>query len=366
VSRAARRLAPALPLVLAALLAACGEEEAEEAPTRESGFVGMVTEDVLAGDSAYRRATLRRQRESGVRLIRQTFDWSRIERRRGRYDFSTYDRWLEAVASERIAVLPILFQPPKFRAKAPTGDEGTYPPTEPRDMADFAARLAKRYGPDGEFWRERPDLPRLPIRSWQVWNEPNVPAYWAPKPDPAAYVALLRAAAEGLKSVDPDAEVVTAGMPNSRLGTPFVDYLNGMYDAGAKGVFDVLAVHPFSRDAGEAEQGLEMARRTLDDHDDGSPMWVTEIGWASGGPASPFTIGEAGQAENIRDLYAMVARRREDLGLRGVVYFNWKDLPPYPGGEDFFGIHTGLLDIRGRPKPALEAFREGARQLPSA
>jgi hypothetical protein len=33
----------------------------------------------------------------------------------------------------------------------------------------------------------------------------------------------------------------------------------------------------------------------------------------------------------------------------------------YEGGQDFFGLHTGLLDIDGDPKPALAAYRAAAR-----
>ncbi len=49
--------------------------------------------------------------------------------------------------------------------------------------------------------------------------------------------------------------------------------------------------------------------------------------------------------------------------MRGVVYFNWKDSKPFAGGSDFFGLHTGLLDIGGRPKPALAAYRRASEAL---
>ena len=33
--------------------------------------------------------------------------------------------------------------------------------------------LVGRYGPAGSLWAERPELPRIPIRAWQVFNETN-------------------------------------------------------------------------------------------------------------------------------------------------------------------------------------------------
>ena len=49
-----------------------------------------------------------------------------------------------------------------------------------------------------------------------------------------------------------------------------------------------------------------------------------------------------------------------ELGLQGVIYFNWRDAPVYEGGQDFFGLHTGLVDAEGNPKPALDAYRSVA------
>jgi hypothetical protein len=86
------------------------------------------------------------------------------------------------------------------------------------------------------------------------------------------------------------------------------------------------------------------------------------VGWASGGPASPFTVGEEGQAERVRETLSALDRRRDELGVRGVIYYSWRDAPVYEGGQDFFGLHTGLLDIDGRPKPALEAYEAAARR----
>jgi hypothetical protein len=90
---------------------------------------------------------------------------------------------------------------------------------------------------------------------------------------------------------------------------------------------------------------------------------VTEIGWASGGPRSPFTVGERRQARLIEDMLVGLGRARKRLGLRGVVYFNWRDSSPFAGGREFFGLHTGLLRRDGSAKPALEAVARARRVL---
>jgi hypothetical protein len=350
--------------VLVALPGCDGDDRAEPGPPRvpagtSASFFGIVAEDVLAGDAVYRRRTLALQRSAGVRLIRQTFHWDRIERAPGEYDFAEYDAYLTTVARAGMDVLPILFTPPEFRA--PRGPErGTYPPDRAADMAAFAERLARRYGPGGEFWRTHPGVPERPIRAWQVWNEPNLPVYWPQGPDPAAYVRLLQAAAEGLKRADPDASVVSAGLSESRQGMPFEDFVRGMFEADAGDAFDVFALHAFARDGAGSLAAAESTRALLRELGSNAPIWITEVGWASGGPASPFTVGEEGQAERVREALSGFWRRRTQLGLRGAIYFNWRDAPVYEGGHDFFGLHTGLLDFEGEPKPALDAYRSVA------
>ena len=42
----------------------------------------------------------------------------------------------------------------------------------------YLAALVERYGPDGTFWTDHPELPKHPLREWQIWNEPHLPAYW--------------------------------------------------------------------------------------------------------------------------------------------------------------------------------------------
>ncbi len=78
--------------------------------------------------------------------------------------------------------------------------------------------LARRYGPGGSFWTAHPELAPSPIRSWQVWNEPNIQAFWATGPDPAAYVRMLDAVGAAIRAVDPGAEIVAGGLPYAGNG----------------------------------------------------------------------------------------------------------------------------------------------------
>lgn len=296
----------------------------------------------------------------GLGLARVWFWWSDIEVKRGVYDFSHYDRIVADAASAEVRLLPVLIDPPTFHSSAPRRPEpGTYPPSDNADMARFAAVLVARYGADGSFWEMRPDLPRVPIRSWQVWNEPNIYPWWAPWPDAAAYTRLLRTVGAGIKACDPDAEVVAAGLPNSHahLGPKAGPYIEGMYAAGGRGAFDVLAIHPYGNPTWQVMDQIEEARLIMDSHGDSSTIWVTEFGWGDGGPWTSLVVSSERHAELIFETVRELHARRASLGIRGFTYYQWADIPLPPRHTDSVWYHVGLISADDQPKSALFGMR---------
>ena len=122
----------------------------------------------------------------------------------------------------------------------------TYQDTPPQDVADYArfvGFLAERYA-------------GLGIAGYEIWNEPNISRFWGNRtPDAAAYVSLLQAASAAVRGADPETKVVFGG-----LSTNDVPYVRAAYAAGAKGLFDVMALHPYTCD--ERIDVLSRAMRT--------------------------------------------------------------------------------------------------------
>jgi polysaccharide biosynthesis protein PslG len=330
-------------------------------------FFGLVSEDVFSGSASYRDGTLAQQSAIGVGLIRQTFHWNQIETSRGHYDWSVYDAYMAATASHGIRVLPILFDPPKFRAKVSRRTSATYPPRHYRDLGTFGAQVARRYGPNGSFWAANPGLPRLPITAFQVWNEPNIPAYWPSGPNPRQYARLLKVTAKRIHAADPGAGIVTAGLPDSHLSRPgnVFSYVKALLHAGAGRSLDTLGVNPYGKNTSQLVGKLKRFRSILNHgHARKAKLWVTEFGWSDVGPASSFRAGSAGQARQIRRALPALVRLRSHLRLRGIVYFSWRDGAPYPPAfKDFWGLHTGLLRVNGAPKPAFASFKAALASL---
>jgi hypothetical protein len=343
-------------------------EASATAASAPPGFIGLVSDDAFWGTDAdpSRERTMAAIAATGARVLRQSFYWSVIEPEPGRYDFSLYDDYVAAAARANLSVLPILYDPPAFRSARPTtgARRGTYPPANYSDFAYFAARLVRRYGPVGEFWQRHPELPQLPIRSWQVWNEPNIPANWPSGPNPAEYAAMLRTVGDGIKAVDSGARVITAGLNESELGIKLVPFLREMYRAGAKGSFDALALHPYAPGSDLVMAQIDRAVREMQRNRDTARTLVTELGWATGGPSRrALVVSEAGQSSLIQRTVTELARYRGRLRLDGIFYFNWRDVSAAPGSRDHWGLHTGLLREDGSPKPAFQALTDVTRAI---
>ncbi len=359
VARPPGRLKLRLACGALAALAACTAPAAHAAVPADSA--GIYSEELERANSVDPVAAGRAQRAAGFGIVRQTFSWARIETAPNALSFTVYDQVMAAAALAGIAVLPVLQDPPAWRSTAPaTGAlDDMYPPRDPAAMAVLAGLLVQRYGPGGSFWAAHPELPPSPIRSWQVWNEPNTPNFWAPEPDPAGYAELLRAVSAAIRVADPAAEVVSAGLPASDHGVPLSTFLDGMYAAGARGTFDTLAIHPYASDAETVLGILRVARDEVDRLGDaGRPIWATEFGWATGGPPVTITTTEDGQATLLRDAIVLMQRARAAMSLRGFIAFRWRDVPLNPGQLDFWPFHAGLLRVDGTPKPSLQAMRD--------
>ena len=90
--------------------------------------------------------------------------------------------------------------------------------------------------------------------------------------------------------------------PSQRQAIPLEAYLNALYKIkGTKKAFDALAVHPYARKPAEALRTVRRVRTlTRKHHDASTPIWVTELGWASSGTRSRYTTSPEGQAANLQ------------------------------------------------------------------
>lgn len=350
-------------LAIAACLAALLGLPAGAAAKVPSGWLGVgigedlpARPDLLDGEFALMAGT-------GARTARVTFDWNVAQ------PFADWAPWLGqtdaivlAAARHGVTVLPTVVGAPGWASDEPP--DGTYvlTPRDPEEYAAWLRVLVARYGPAGSLWAEHPDVRPRPIRAWQVWNEPNLTRYWR-GPWADGYVRLLRAAHAAVKAADPGAKVVLAGLPNYSWMA-----LMALYQRGAGGYFDVVALHPYTRQLRNLVALVEANRRVMRARGDArKEVWVTELGWpAAAGRARDvgFNVSTAQQVRLLRGAVRELARARTRLRVGRVLWYSW--LSRGSGRTDPFA-YSGLRYLTSaggvRSTPALGAFRAAARDV---
>jgi hypothetical protein len=358
-----------MPLVVRALLAAAIvlalalPAAASAAPP--PGFVGMSSDDLYGNAGAYRDKGLAQQQAAGVQLLRVTFDWSQMEVAPNSFDFTVFDRYVLDAAKHKITFLPVLIKAPEFYSVKP-GTRFAYQPRDNADMARWATLLVDRYGPNGSLWQGNPGVTPRPIKAWQIWNEPNLKQYWYRKPNAQQYLSMLRTVGAAIEGRDPNAEIVTAGMPDSRISGAIrlAPYLKALYKGGGSSAFDTLAINSYAVSPKYLGKLVNTNRKLVNRIGGRSDkIWISEVGWCDKGLKNRFCVGSKRQAKYTGDAVALMKKKRSAWKLRGFVLFSWRDGRPYIKGKDFWGNHTGLLTIGGKKKPAYNAFVKAVKRL---
>jgi hypothetical protein len=343
-----RRGGLALLALAVVLFGGCGGADGGKSGSANDPFYGVITAEPLPG-----RAELARMGRGRVGTLRINLAWGSVQSGPDApYDWSHYDSVVGEAAKNGIRVLATVYSSPTWAEPTPE-----YPPLGSRmgDFEDFVRAAARRYGSDGTFWKENPGTPKAPIVDWQAWNEPNSPLFWKPTPDSTDYLALLRGFDTALHGADPRARVVLGGLfPTPRGGIAMTTFMSQLYRGNGEGLFDAAAIHPYAATPQDAIASTQRLRDAMDrGGDPGTPLWISEVGWASGGRPSGLTVGPERQADYVTQTFDLAAKSREGLGIEGVIWYSLNDTPGplWPG-------HCGLFNLNGTPKPAWAAFTD--------
>lgn len=336
------------------------------------GFYGVMWDRAAAtAPDADQTAQWNLMARSGVESVRTVFSWAKAQPEGGQPpSFAATDQVVALAAARHIRLLPIVVATPDWAARDPSHGRAS-PPARIEDYTAYLDALVRRYGPEGSFWAERPDLPPLPLREWQIWNEPHLDFYWhVPGDDQAAwapeYVALLRESKRVIESVDPGATIVLASLADASWKV-----LTTLYRAGVSGNFDVAAINIFTARPGFVIAAARLVRRVLRrEHEPRKPIWVTETTFPAGKGrvARPplswqqnWYTTDRGMASRLRQLYRLGARNRRRLRLGRIYWYTWAS--GYSGQDDLFE-YAGLIryDSSLSPRPALVAYARSARR----
>ncbi len=342
-------------ILAATLLAALALAPAAGAAPLPRGFFGVVPQGELAGRDFGRM-------QGVVGSLRVAVYWPAVEPARGELDFSALDAVVTGAAARGIEVLPFVYGSPGWL----TADPAESPLRAAGGGAawsSFLAALVDRYGPRGSVWRDAGR--RLPIRAWQIWNEPNFPLFWRPRPSAPGYARLLKRSAATLRALDPGATVIAAGVAPVEDGPLPWRYLASLYRVpGVRRAFDVAALHPYSSSLAGVEYEIRRTRRVMARAGDGrTRLLIGELGVASAAEVpTAFDLGRTGQARYVERALRLLLERRRAWRLAGVDWFSWQDAPAWERSCSFCQ-YSGLVDVGGQPKPSWSAFKRFVKSV---
>ena len=321
----------------------------------------------------------------GVDSMRLPVDWSGVQPQRGGpYNWGQIDQVVKRASAAGIEVLPFLNGAPSWavpQARVP-GTSLKAPARLPASgsaagaWSAFLKAEVGRYGPGGTLWAENPSISPHPIRTWQIWNEPNF-KYFVARPNPAQYGRLVKVSHTALKSVDRGARIVLAGLFARPIEATFrkkppqayfaKDFLEQMYarTPGVKSKFDGIALHPYTGSYKSVGPRIEEVRDVLEaNHDTRKGLWLTEVGWSSSNPvpgqSNTFNKGPAGQVTQLKGAFRLIQRNRVRWNVQRLYWFSVDD----QAGSCNFCDGSGLFGEGFVPKKSWFAYVKFAGGTP--
>lgn len=252
---------------------------------------------------------------SGVKFIRADFNWEKIERVTGNYDFAPYDLLLNDLTKRGIRALFILDYRNKLYSNPETTDEGR------EAYARFASASVKHFKGRNVIW--------------EIWNEPNV-HFWKGKGKLNSaefadqYVALVKRSVPAMRAADPDCYIL-----GGSVSCLWRDSFRWIDEAFGQGLLqtgiNALSVHPYGYPRPElcmeggipGEEGYTLLRAKMEKAGApaGFPVVNSEVGYS--------TEDKGVLAERAEEQRAMLFVRTylvdQMCNIQMTIWYNWDD-----------------------------------------
>lgn len=290
--------------------------------------------------------------ELGVKWARVQTGWARTERTKGEFDFA----WLDAIVDNL-----------RSRGVQPWFNVGygnrLYMPDAPNE---FAVGWAPVFSDDARagwvrFVQKLAEHFATRVTHYEIWNEPNITAFWQPRtPSARDYADLVRTTVPHIRQRVPNAFIIVGAITHLPDG---LTYLDDFLGDGVAPLADAVSYHPY-RAVPEAnhDSQLRAMRAIVDRHKPGLPLWQGE----NGAPSEPNGTGALAALAWTEEAQAKWLLRRliTDLStdVQVTSYFHTVDMVNYiwntgqSGKTNFKGVLRGTDYTRKPSYTALQSL----------
>jgi len=327
-------------------------------------------------------------RNLGATWIRVDFNWPAIQPDSANtYHWKPFDRLVRVAGIHHLKVLAVMSYTPKWAQD---------PKCAKLVITRAAGEKCNAKSPDlfGRFARAAAIRYKgTSLRAWEIWNEPNLSAYWktvqadgkAVHSDPIAYARFANAAAIQIRHNYPQSIILTGGLsplyePKYPKGMRQSDFLAAILPHLRYDVFDGIGIHPYSWPALPTTPAPYNAFYTVDQ---GNPqfnlkaiatkagwgkkqLWATEYGASTKGLRSVGTPLSIGRPDHVtEDIQAQIVKQGMDAWYAkpnvGPLFIHSDSDKWLPASRNLDGF--GLQRSDGSKKPAYSAYAQASARL---
>jgi hypothetical protein len=295
---------------------------------------------------AIMRGDMELLKRSGIRVLRISIGWDGVEASKGNYNWLFWDDYVKmAVEEYGITLVPYVCYTPSWNSTGDTTNFWNHTPKDYEAFGAFMTVLVNRY----KKW----------IKTWELWNEPDIDAYWSGTS--ADLAKLTKIGAEAVRKADPAAKVVLAGLAHD------TKFLRALFrDHGISPYVDVVNCHSyFETWSGEPLETVIDYVNTIADiiarYGNGQSLWMAEVGYSTFRRPDGFVSDsyrctydyEHTPAFQAVAMWRTLTMLLSTEKMAAVAWYEVKDLPPTENViGDVNNRNLGVANVDFTPKPA--------------
>lgn len=203
---------------------------------------------------------------TGFNALRYGATWTRLEKTRGSYTYTTADNIMNSASERNMGGLVIM----NFNSPSAYGvSSDKIGPTTPENVdgyVKYVLKMLERY----------PEITKI-----EIWNEPNNTGFWAPDGDVYAYASLVKAVSVAVRNYKPEVDLYCGAIDISKDG---LNYTKKLFDLGVMDYVDGFSTHPYYHTEKNDKRYVPRVTEYLDAVEEAGgwkSIELSEIGWTT-------------------------------------------------------------------------------------